>query len=247
MPERQACLSQPFGAGPVAETTTFAIDGHRSGRPLRDPAALVFSSTTTLITVNWPILRAGGEHELSPPPMQVRVEARTTRRTWGNGWCGARRCPAARLSEVLGLGQRAALRSAAGGVCARPVTSAKAACCFHGGRQPHPAYIPHEGAGGPRQLPAIPARRRAKGLLSPVIPGCSGSTRKAEESFASRRSPVRSRHAPLIGNSTFCRAFVRPGLTADNSGASAVRADLSIRVGWSRVRSVEIELSTGVR
>jgi hypothetical protein len=40
-----------------------------------------------------------------------------------------------------------------------------------------------------------------------------------------------------------CRPFLRGSVGADNGGASAVRADLS---GWSRARSVEVELSGGV-
>ena len=43
-----------------------------------------------------------------------------------------------------------------------------------------------------------------------------------------------------------CRTFVRRASKSGNSGASAVRADLSIRVRWSRVRSGEVELSTRV-
>jgi hypothetical protein len=55
-----------------------------------------------------------------------------------------------------------------------------AADCFQHGRQPHPAYIPHEGAGGPRLDTAIPASCRTKCLLSQVIPAYPGSARKAE-------------------------------------------------------------------
>ena len=48
-----------------------------------------------------------------------------------------------------------------------------------------------------------PASRLTKRLLSPVIPVYAGATRNAEEGFASRRSPVRSRYASpqkLAGN-----------------------------------------------
>jgi hypothetical protein len=60
----------------------------------------------------------------------------------------------------------------------------------------HPAQIPQESAGRPQRLRAIPASQRTKSLLWPPIPASPGSAGNPRYRFASRRSPVRSRHAP---------------------------------------------------
>jgi hypothetical protein len=57
--------------------------------------------------------------------------------------------------------------------------------------------------------------------------------------FASRRSPVRSRHAPSQ-KMPFCRAFIVLDLRTDTGRASAVRADLAIVVSCGRMRSSEV-------
>jgi hypothetical protein len=43
-----------------------------------------------------------------------------------------------------------------------------------------------------------------------------------------------------------CRSFLLRGVDFDNGGASAVRADLSIAVSHSQVRSNDVEVSTVV-
>ena len=66
----------------------------------------------------------------------------------------------------------------------------------------------------------------------------------SRDGFASRRSPVRSRYAPLPSKCRFCRASVALVALLRNTGASTVRADLG-RQGARRrqVRSTEVRPS----
>ena len=102
-------------------------------------------------------------------------------------------------------------------------------------------------ARGPRKTSPAPANPRKAASENPCSaresPTSSGQARKAVSGFASRRSPVRSRHAASVGScplQVFCALRSQP----DNTGARAVRADRvdsgpldSSPVSQSRVRS----------
>jgi len=128
-------------------------------------------------------------------------------------------------SSTLAAGSRQLRGHAPRGALDLEVLARRIEFGFPTWQRPRPADIPHEGGGRP---PAVPGNRRVAAhelpaqarspQLAPAMPATTdGALQAGGRGFESRTLHVKKH---LI-----CRSFNLAGASADNTGASAVRAD----------------------